>query len=588
MKRIPALLLSGAVLLVGAAPPGALMAPRSSSPRADTARAIHLLNRATFGFREADLERVLAEGTAAWLDVQLRPERIEDGALGRRLARFPAATASVPSLYRDYPQARPRPDSMRGMRGDSAAAAMTAEARRQRAQAAPARILGDLVGAKLARAVYSERQLQEVMTDFWFNHFNVFWAKGADRYLTGDFERTAIRPYVFGRFEDMLRATAKHPAMLFYLDNWTSAAPDPEADRQAAARQRALADRLERMTRQQKERLARQRGVAVEQLERLAEAAGNATRRTRGMNENYARELMELHTLGVDGGYTQDDVVNVARALTGWTMTPPGPNAGRAGTRGEVRYVFRPELHDRGEKTVLGRTLPAGRGIEDGEDVIRMLAHHPATAHHIATELVEWFVSDSPDPAFVDELAEVFERTDGDLREVTRALFASDRFYAQDNRGTKVKSPFRLVASALRATGAAVGPSRRLVETLRGLGEVPYLESAPTGYPSSSEDWVNSGAMLGRMNFAIALAGGRMDGIRFDGARFIGSGAAGLTGDAWLEAMLGSLLPGVSLDALAAGIRADLEEQAQSGATRRALAARAIGLALGSPEFQRH
>jgi uncharacterized protein (DUF1800 family) len=250
--------------------------------------------------------------------------------------------------------------------------------------------------------------------------------------------------------------------------------------------------------------------------------------------------------------------------------------------------VFRPELHDRGEKTVLGRTLPAGRGIEDGEDVIRMLAHHPATAHHIAAELVEWFVSDTPDPGLVDELAAVFERTGGDLRAVTRALFASDRFYAAENRGAKVKSPFRLVASALRATGAEVGPSRRLVDTLRGLGELPYLESAPTGYPSSSADWVNSGSMLGRMNFAITLAGGRMDGIRFDGARFTGVAGTGLTGAAWLEAMLASLLPSVPHEALSGGIQADLGEQMLAGATRRVLAARAVGLALGSPEFQRH
>ena len=587
MKRIPVWLLSGLIVSASVRPARGV-APWQSAGAADTARAVQLLNRATFGFREADLARVLAEGADQWLDAQLHPDRLDDAALGPRLARFPAASASVASLYRDFPQARPRPDSMRAMQGNSAPPALTAAERRRRAETAPTRILGDLVGAKLARAVHSERQLEEVMTDFWFNHFNVFWAKGADRYLVGDFERRAIRPYVFGRFEDMLRATAQHPAMLFYLDNWTSAAPDPEADRLAATRQRALADRLGRMTRQQKERLARQRGVTVEQLERLAEAAGSPTRRMRGINENYARELMELHTLGVDGGYTQEDVVNVARSLTGWTMTPPGPNAGRAGVTGEIRFVFRPELHDRGDKTVLGHTLPAGRGIEDGEDVIRMLAHSPATARHIATELVERFVSDAPDLDLVDELASVFERTDGDLREVTRALFSSERFYAEANRGAKVKSPFRLVASALRATGAEVGPSRRLVETLRGLGEVPYLESAPTGYPSSSEDWVNSGSMLGRMNFAIALAGGRLDGIRFDGARFADGATAGLTGEAWLDAMLAPLLPGVSHEALAAGIRADLEEQAQAGAARRALAARATGLALGSPEFQRY
>ena len=567
--------------------------PARVGAAADTARAAHLLSRATFGFRPADLERVLRDGESAWLEQQLHPDRLDDSALEPRLARFPAALASVAELFRDYPATPPAPDSMRARpQPDSMAvdrAQVTPEQRRQMAQRAPARILGDLVGAKLVRAVHSERQLEAVMTDFWFNHFNIFWGKGADRYLVGDYERTAIRPYVFGRFEDMLRATARHPAMLFYLDNWTSAAPDPEADRVAEAQRRAAARRLESMTRQQKERLARRRGVTVEQLDALAQTAAGPALRRRGINENYARELLELHTLGVDGGYTQEDVVGVARAFTGWTMNPPRPGgAGRVGAGGggrgeEIGFVFRAAMHDGGEKRVLGRTLASGRGLEDGEDVLHLVARHPATARHIARKLVERFVSDGPDADLVAELAAVFERTGGDLRSVTRALFTSERFYAESNRGAKVKPPFLLVTSALRATGAEVGPSRRLVETLRGLGQVPYMEPAPTGYPAVSEAWVNSGSMLNRMNFAVALAGGRLDGIRIDVARF---GAR--PGEAWLEPAVAGILPATPRAALLAGIRADLEEQAQAGAGPRALAARAIGLTLGSPEFQRH
>lgn len=545
-------------------------------PRQDTARAVHLLNRATFGYRQEDLAQVLVGGEAAWLERQLHPDDIADAELATKLARFPAATASVAELYRDYPP--PRPDSARDE-------AMTPAERRARAQRSPGRILAGLVGARLARAVHSERQLEEVMTDFWFNHFNVFWAKGADRYLVGDYERTAIRPHVFGRFEDMLRATAKHPAMLFYLDNWTSAVPDPEAEQLERSRRQNLIRRLRSMTSRQKQRLARQRGVSVEQLERIAANADRPVR-ARGINENYAREILELHTLGVDGGYTQDDVVSVARAFTGWTMTPPRPPAGNAMAGGDVRFVFRPAMHDRDEKVVLGRTLAAGRGIEDGEDVISLLAAHPATARHIATKLVERFVSDEADPRLVEELAQVFEQTDGDLRAVTRALFTAELFYDESKRASKVKSPFLLVASALRATDADVRPSRRIIDTLRGLGQVPYLESAPAGYPSVSEAWVNSGSMLARMNFAIALAGGRLDGIRMDGARL--ASAQPMSGEEWLEAMVGAILPVSSHDALREGIRADLAAQAEAGASRRTLAARAVALTLGSPEFQRH
>jgi uncharacterized protein (DUF1800 family) len=591
--------------------------------REDSARVIHLLQRATYGIRPGDVEAVLRVGIARWLDEQLHPERIDDPALERRLGAFPAARMTPAEAYAAYPPPALVRRQMQAAGVDSAALAAPAM-RRRLAQRSPTRILADLVGAKLARAVYAERQLEVVMTDFWFDHFNVFFNKNQDRYLVGAFEREAIRPHVFGRFEDMLVATAQHPAMLVYLDNWTSAVPDslnPDMQR----RQQRLR-RLAELSPAERERLLRRRGASPEQIRRTeellrrveaGELPARGRRRERGINENYARELLELHTLGVDGGYTQQDVIEVARAFTGWTITLPRP---QRALQGEVdddafHFVFQPEMHDRGEKTVLGRRLPAGRGVEDGMDVLRMLARHPSTARHLATKLAERFVSDSPPPALVAELAHVFLDTDGDLREVTRALFLSEMFYGPAYRGTKVKRPFELVASVYRTTGAEVGFSRRTLEWLRTFGHVPYLQSAPTGYPASSEDWVNSGAMLNRLNFAFAFATGQVDGVRFD-RRALFADASG----AELVARLADrLLPGIATEELQRIVLEDItafaaspagpaagpaksarpaREPAAPGRARRARAAaapevtdphaRALGLVLGSPEFQKH
>ncbi|MBD0321197.1 MAG: DUF1800 domain-containing protein, partial [Gemmatimonadetes bacterium] len=384
----------------------------------------------------------------------------------------------------------------------------------------PQRILADLAGARLQRAVYTERQLEDVMADFWFNHFNVFFGKGADRYLVGDYERSAIRPHVFGRFRDLLGATARHPAMLVYLDNARSRAADS--------------------TRQ----------------------AGRAS----GINENYARELMELHTLGVDGGYTQRDVGEVARAFTGWTV-------GRGG--GGPRFVFRRALHDARAKTVLGRTLSAGRGEEDGGEVLDLLARHPSTTRHVARKLAGRFVADEPPARLVDELAAVFTRTDGDLRAVTRALFRSPEFAR--SRGAKTRTPFEFVAGTLRATDAELRPSRPVLQTLRELGHMPYASTAPTGYAHTAAEWTGGGAMLARMNFALALAGGGMQGVRIDPERLVASGADPATRLAAL------LLPGRDTGALARAVAEDVAKLPPEQRT-----ARAMALILGSPAFQRH
>ncbi|MGH7501835.1 MAG: DUF1800 domain-containing protein [Longimicrobiales bacterium] len=516
----------------------------------DTARAVHLLSRATWGVRPADLTVILERGAGAWLAGQLEPDRIDETGLAKRLERFPLALANVSELIPEVERRRPVVAE-----GDTAARRARAdtvrEERRAREMKSPQRILADLVGAKLTRAVHSERQLEDVMTDFWFNHFNIFFSKGLDQFLTGDYESRAIRPHVFGTFEEMLVATAEHPAMLFYLDNITSAAPDSMA--------------------------GSMRGEAGQRVR-------PANRREPGINENYARELLELHTLGVDGGYTQGDVVDVARAFTGWTIDGGRRAGGRA--RGNMtervapRFIFRPAMHDAGEKVVLGVTLPAGRGTEDGRDVLRLLAHHPSTARFLATKLVERFVSDDGDAELTDSLTAVFLRTGGDLGEVTRALFTSDRFFAAEHRRTKVKTPFELVASTFRVTGAELGASPQLMKTLRAMGQLPYMAAAPTGYPAASADWVSTSAMLARMNFALDLAAGRFRAVHMNGQRInfgTGDGSA-------LDRLIENVLPGLAVEPIADRIRDDLLAQPDAGP--REMARRALGLVLGSPEFQ--
>jgi uncharacterized protein (DUF1800 family) len=336
-------------------------------------------------------------------------------------------------------------------------------------------VLLELGNQKILRAAYSERQLDEVMTDFWFNHFNVFAGKGLTRQYLTEYERDAIRPHVFGKFRELLEATAKSPAMLFYLDNWQSADPDAQ--------------------------------------NAWARNPNGPPRQKRGLNENYGRELMELHTLGVDGGYTQQDVVNVARAFTGWTIDRP---------RQGGAFRFDDRLHDSREKIVLGHKIKGGGGQSDGEQVLDILAKHPSTARFISTKLVRRFVSDTPPPALVDRAAARFHDTDGNIREVLRTILTSPEFFAADAYRAKVKTPFEFVVSAVRATGTEVDDATPLVQAVRQLGMPLYMCQPPTGYADRAEAWVNTGALLNRMNFALQLVGGRMRGVQA-GANPVGS-----------------------------------------------------------------
>jgi hypothetical protein len=338
--------------------------------------------------------------------------------------------------------------------------------------------------------VGSDRQLLEVMTDFWENHFNIYARKGAvEPYYLVDFDRT-IREHALGKFRDLLGAVAHSPAMLFYLDN---------AESRANPGQPTLPPQLPNgMT------LAPRNPQQARALfARAARNAAKAKQANKGLNENYGRELMELHTLGVDGGYTQQDVINVARALTGWTIRGPRQGGG---------FIFRPEWHDAAEKVVLGHTLPAGRGEADGEEVLDIIARQPATAHFIALKLARRFVSDSPSTALVQRAAHTFLATDGDIAAVVRTIITSPEFFSHSAFHTKVKSPFEVVVSAARAVGARPDTTARSAQLVAYLGEPIYGHQAPDGWPETGESWMNTGAILNRINFGIAVAANRLPG----------------------------------------------------------------------------
>jgi len=429
--------------------PAAHLQGSAASRPDDPATITHVLNRLTFGPRPGDVERVRQVGLAAWLDQQLHPVNIDDHAAEARL-----------------PQLQDPPDS-------TDVKELRRFARRQ---------IVTLASDKLLRASYSERQLKEVLVDFWFNHFNVYAAKGRTAQYLPAYESEVIRPHVFDHFRDLLEATAKSPAMLFYLDNWLSATPTGIRDPGFGIRG-----------------LRRRLSPIPDPRSPIPTKARN--KRARGLNENYGRELMELHTLGVDSGYTQQDVIDVARAFTGWTID----------RNGNFRFV--PALHDNGTKVVLGHTIKSGGGIDDGEKVLDILASHPSTAHHIAFELAQRLVADDPPAALVDRAAARFRDTNGDLREVVRTIVTSPEFLAPAAGDVKFKTPFELVVSAVRATGADVSDGRPFVQVLQQMGQPLYMCQPPTGYRDTADAWVSAGGLVSRMNFATRLASGDMPGV---------------------------------------------------------------------------
>jgi uncharacterized protein (DUF1800 family) len=421
-------------------------------------------------------------------------------------------------------------------------------------------VTSELVQARLLRAIYSDRQLQEGMTDFWLNHFNVFIGKGADRYLLTSYERDVIRPRALGKFEDLLVATAQSPAMLFYLDNWLSVGPNSD-----------FANGIRRPNNYNWRRPPRPRRPAP-----VNQAKGKRS----GLNENYGRELMELHTLGVNGGYTQKDVTEVARVFTGWTLRQPRQGGG---------FTFEERMHEPGDKRVLGHRIKSG-GEKEGREVLHILAHHPATARFISTKLAMRFVSDNPPPALVDRMAQTFQKKDGDIREVLQTMLQSPEFWAPEAYRSKVKTPLEFVVSAVRASGAEVSDALPLARQLQTLGMPLYGMQPPTGYSMKAETWVNSSALLGRMNFALALTAGKLKGIQVNSDRLAGNSPA--DPQAALSALESTLLAGdvsrQTHDTIVAQMNdPKITERQLDDPVRPPNLSVIAGLLLGSPEFQR-
>ncbi|HEY0406795.1 MAG TPA: DUF1800 domain-containing protein [Pyrinomonadaceae bacterium] len=554
--------------------------PATAQRLSEEQRVLHVLNRLGYGARPGDIERVRAIGLDNYIRQQLHPEAITDAAMEAKLERLPALRMTTPELFAKYPQPNALlrimerrgelPPELEGVRearkkgaapadatdaakaADDKTPAMTAEdatatkdaaAEKGNAEARramrdyylknnlqlPQRLVMELQASRILRAVYSERQLQEVMVDFWENHFNVFAGKGADRWLLVSYDRDTIRPNTLGKFKDLLTATAQSPAMLFYLDNFQSVSPQSPGNNRLNGRnplrQRPLFDLL----------MNRRAGNRAERGPNAGQQTGQQQqpapkRMKRGINENYARELMELHTLGVDGGYTQRDVQEVARCFTGWTINDPrgyrsaalGNTDDRAG-----QFYFNPRLHDDGEKIVLGHKIPGGGGIKDGLMVLDILAHHPSTAKFIATKLARRFVMDDPTPALVERVAAAFTRSDGDMRETLRALFAAPEFNSPASYRAKIKTPFELAVSSIRALGGETNGAPAIHQWIARMGEPLYGYQAPTGYPDSAENWVNTGALLERLNFGLALASNRIPGTRVNLERFLADKKSG-------------------------------------------------------------
>ena len=477
-------------------------APVSTALREQTAdqQVAQVLNRLTFGAKPGDVARVREIGVDRWIDWQLQPQRIDDSKADQFFAGFESYASTGTDLLRKYPPPNQLLNQL-GARGDRSKLSPADSALLQTSQMGVRRITTEAQAGRVARALLTERQLQEVMTDFWLNHFTVYIQKNPrERYELAEYENKTIRPNALGKFRTLLEAVAKSPAMLIYLDNALSQADSNRPRLVAAGGRGGRGGRGGLGGAQGMPRPSQlPPGVTPEMAQQQV-----ANRRVAGLNENYGRELLELHTLGVDGGYTQQDVINAARALTGWTVMPP--------QRGGGGFYFAPAMHDAGEKLLLGHVLKAGRGIEDGEEVLDIVSRHPSTARFIALKLARRFVSDAPPQELVDRAAETFRSTDGDIREVVRAIVTSPEFFSASAYRSKVKSPFEVVTSALRALGAQPDATLRTAQLVAVLGEPIYGHQSPNGWPEIGADWMNTGSILNRINFGTMVGANRLPG----------------------------------------------------------------------------
>ncbi|HTU40510.1 MAG TPA: DUF1800 domain-containing protein [Candidatus Aquilonibacter sp.] len=632
-------------------------APDSS----DQKRALHALNRLTFGPRPGDVQQVAAMGVDRWIELQLHPEKIADSALNSRLEPFRTLRMSTREIAEDFPDPQEINQVMNGKRtmpsdpatraiyevqlakltarkerkeeeakiatgstavikaGEEPQASMTpakpgpeeqepkrireeqpyanfdfegltilpADHRYQKILAMPQEELisfahslrgskgrdfiegmsprqketllalnnpaavvdSELAQAKLLRAIYSQRQLEEVMTDFWFNHFNVFAGKGLDRLMLTSYERDVIRPHALGRFEDLLVATAKSPAILFYLDNWVSVGPNS----------------------------AQALGIPAHGYGPYAHRFPARNKRPSGLNENYGRELLELHTLSVNGGYSQRDVTEAAKVFTGWTIDKPAQGG---------EFKFEPRMHEPGPKFVLGHRIKE-KGEDEGLELLHRLATSGQTAHFISLKLAERFVSDDPPPALVDRMAKTFLKKKGDIREVLSVLFHSPQFWDDSTYRAKVKTPLEFVASSVRATGAEVDDAMPLIRQLRNMGMPLYGAQPPTGYSMKADAWVSSSALLNRMNFALALTAGKVRGVRLN-ANALEADTQSSDPSAIVAMLEDKLVAGGVSQQTHDSIVAQIRPTTMTTAIMKTGNSGTIaGLLLGSPEFQR-
>ncbi len=493
-------------------------------------RTTHALNRLAFGPSSSERQRIEAMGLERWVSEQLAPG--DDPAMSERLSGFKTLNLSVAEAFREYPRPQQKLKALgvdvKTEEGKAQAKAMAKE----NPDELPRQLILELTQAKLLRAANSKRQFEEVMVDFWFNHFNVSAEKNRVRWMVNAYEREAIRPHVFGRFRELLGATAKHPAMLWYLDNWMSVRDGFTLP-------------------------ARKRDVADDDEPRVM-----------GLNENYARELLELHTVGVNAGYTQQDVREAARALTGWGVEI------RQRQKDFGQFEFHPQAHDDGAKSVFGLTLPAGLGRDDGERLLDFLARHPATAKHLATKLCQRLVSDSPSPELVARVAAVFLSTDGDLPSTYRAIVESPEFWS--SVGTKTRTPFEFVVASVRAVGTLDEAKLPLAAALEVLGQPLYRCAPPTGYREDAAAWISAGALVSRINFGLRLATGRVPGV------VVQLPSKDTSVERIAEQVLGRPASPATLATVTRALGSDdsLDE-------RRLDVSKVVGLLLGSPEFQK-
>lgn len=575
-----------------------------NKPLTEDQKIIHVLNRLGFGARPGDVERVKQIGLDKYIDQQLNPSSINDSAAESKVKSLEIFNMSTAEVFAKYPNpgallkqlgegkkaqaAKNQTADAKPADGTQAAAqqdpnALTADQQRERREKLQAlykeydlrpaqQLMPQIAANRILRDVYSERQLQEVMVDFWQNHFNVFAGKGALRWYIPSYERDVLRPNALGNFKDLLIGTAEHPAMLFYLDNFDSISPNAQqpGNRNGNGRLQEIIRNGGQLPPMARERIKRQTGINdVELDQRLKQMRDNPqpakkAQQKRGINENYARELMELHTLGVDGGYSQADIVEVAKCFTGWTIADPRgyrkvtadmiqgkddrqlnrlqkmPGVPDDIESGE--FYFNQRWHEGGTKTVLGQKIDEG-GMKDGLKVIDILVNSPATAHFIAKKLAVKFVSDHPSDAFVGRIADAFHKSGGDIKTTLRAIFTDKEFYAPENYRAKIKTPYELAISAVRALGADTNGSPAMLAMLNKLGEVPYGYQAPTGYPDMAEDWVNTGALLERLNFAIAIASNRIPGTSVNLKNLESKDKAGILDNAVAQILDGELSP---------------------------------------------